>query len=836
MIRGRYAAVIGQLLIAATCLLRAQEGKEAVSIERPEELDARFEYRQAQRLDARGEIPFGALVRAKEQLDQRGTMMKPRTPLDAGIWDWEELGPGNIGGRLRAILLHPTDENRIWVGTAGGGIWRTTDAGTTWEAAADFLASLNVVSLALDPTNPLTMYAGTGELIGSNGSFSTPGVLSVPSGAGIFKSSDGGVSWFQLSSTNRPRFSFVSRLAHHPSIAGRLLAATRSGLFLSTNGGASWDTTYYIPSTGDPVMDVKYHPANPNLIAVGTGRYSNPARGDMYLSTDGGGSWVRQTSGDSVKMPLRPGRCEIAFAASDPSVIYVSIGQYGNASNNLNGQIWRTTDGAATWEYFNPTNADPWSNAIWVSPADPAFVVWGGFGDLWRNVSSGGFVRISDWRCYHNQSECGGLSPHGDHHVIVPHIGFNGGSNRTVFIGNDGGIQRANDIATAAPTTGWVNLARNLGITQFFGGAASPDGSRIIGCSQDNGVEYYLPAYGTSWVQPLTGDGLSAAVDYGNPSRIFVSYPNLNIFRSDNGGLDFVPKHSGLGDTLGSRSLWGAPFVMDPNSPNVLVAGGQRIWRTTNSGDGWTMIRPALTGSPGCSAIDIAKSNSNVTWAAYANGALGYTTNAGGVWTEVVSPVPGRFVTDIAINPFAWNEVIVTVGGYSTDNIWYTTNLGVSWTTRTGTAPNELPAVQVNSLRYHPIQPNWIYAGTDLGVFASEDKGVNWSITPRYGGNEGPANVEVDELFWQGTSYLIAATHGRGMWRCKPLPVIYVDLAYVGEEDGSEFKPYNSVQEAVNAYGPGAIISIQGGTYDEQVVWMDKRGRFVGKDGVVRIQ
>ena len=115
----------------------------------------------------------------------------------------------------------------------------------------------------------------------------------------------------------------------------------------------------------------------------------------------------------------------------------------------------------------------------------------------------------------------------------------------------------------------------------------------------------------------------------------------------------------------------------------------------------------------------------------------------------------------------------MTIGGYQTDTVWRTTNGGTTWSQRTGSGENALPAIQVNTIRIHPSNRNWIYVDTDLGVYASEDKGASWSRTPRRGDHEGPANTETAELFWQGDT-LVAATHGRGMYRTRPLSIVYV--------------------------------------------------------------
>jgi hypothetical protein len=819
----RFAMAV--LILLSVAPVHAQPSRslenELENAEEAEEIQARAELRRRQRLDSDGQIPYGALLRAKEQLQAKAKGSIVVEPQDAGIWSWQWLGPGNIGGRLRAILVDPTNPSVMWVGTAGGGIWRTTNGGTGiggpgWTPVSDFLPALAVVTLAMDPTNPQRMYAGTGELEGSNASIA---------GAGVFKSIDGGVTWTQMPFTATPDFDFVSRLDHHPTQANELLAGTRTGVYRSVNGANTW-TPILIPDFGEPVRDVKYNPSNPSVIAAGT-------TSDFYLSVDSGTTWHRQTTGALNKMPLHAGRCEIAFARTNSNMIAVSAGLVDDG-NDLSDVIWRSMDGGTTWSPWLLTNADPWSNALWISPTNANVVVWGGFGDLRRTIDGGlSSAWISAWQGY-----TAGTSAHGDEHVVVPALGYNGTTNKTVFVGNDGGIQKATDITTASPNSGWTNLAHGLGITQFFGGAAAPDGSVILGGTQDNGMLVLHSGAGTEgWTNPVWGDAGYAAVDPSNPARIFCAGPWLNIARSDNGGQSFVQKTAGLTET-GDKALAGflAPLVMDPNNPAVLYAGGRHIWRTANAGDLWAQL-PGLDPPSGvCTAIDVAQSSTLAIWVGFDNGLLFYSINGGTTWTPRTLPVGNRFITDIAINPYAYNEVIVTVGGYSTDTVWLTNTSGASWFQRTGAAPHDLPAIQVNTVRYHPLQPNWIYVGTDIGVFASEDKGVSWRITPAYGGNDGPNNAEVDELFWQGTSYLMAATHGRGMYRCKPLPIVYVDQSYVGLEDGSEFRPYNTVTEAVATYGPGALVSIKMATYTEAAITIGKRGTVRATNGKVIIR
>jgi len=743
----------------------------------PEILRERYEQRSSG-----GPIPFDGLIRAKEQIDLMRVGQR-----DAGIWsNWEPLGPGNIGGRIRAILVHPTTTTRMWVGGVSGGIWRSDNSGVSWFPLNDFLPTLAVTSLVLDPTNPNVMYAATGE-----GSARTPNPnTTVVPGAGIFRTTNGGATWTQLASTSNSEFSYVNRLERHPTTANTLYAVTEDGgstfaVRRTTDGGANW-TTLLTP--GAPPADIDLQPGNPNRILVGC-RSGNGAFGEVWLSTDGGVEWDEQTTDlipGSGKLPDSTARCETAWGTGN--YIYVSMNR-GLDANGNGGEIWRTTDLGASWGKrssigLNYLSAGDYANALWVDPTWNEYVVCGGL-DLYRSTNGGtSFTRISAWAEYHNGGSA--TSAHADHHEILHHPGYNGGSNRIVFFGNDGGIQKVDDIDLVTQTTGWTNLANGLAITQFYGGAAAADGSVIVGGAQDNDKLRYRPADGVNgWFQLQTGDGGYCAVD--------------------------------------------------PTDPDNLVAGGTSIWRTTNGGSNWSQIRAPISGSPKCSAISIKPGNSNEIWVGYTDGVISCTTNAGSNWTNVHTGVPDRWIMDIEASPHFLNEAIVVLGGYNADNVWITGNGGTSWAQRTGTAPDALPALQVNTTSYHPTDVDWIYIGSDLGIFASEDFGVTWNATPAYDNNDGPANVEVDDLFWY-EDMLVAATYGRGMFQTRPLPTVYVDLGNAGTEDGTLAHPYDTVGEGIDASGNGTTLSIRTATYLEGATVFDRAGVVVATDGTVVVR
>ncbi len=469
---------------------------------------------------------------------------------------------------MRTILVHPTIPGRMWIGSVAGGIWRTDNSGASWTPVDDFMANLAVTSMVIDPVNPNVLYAATGE-----GFFNFDALP----GAGIFKSLDGGVTWSQLPSTNNPNFQWVNRLAHHPTISGRLFAATKdpSGVWRSTNGGVSWTQVLSTVDTDTTAaLDIKIHPTFPDRILAGTQDLILPNfRAEVYYSSDGGNIWFEQTIG-GVKLPDTSFRCEVAFAGNNGNM-YVSMDRNG-------GEVWRSTDNAATWTLLNTGSnylgTQGWyDNMIWVDPTNSSLMVVGGI-DLWRSTNGGTtFCRISDWTSYHT-----GTSAHADQHFLTPVLGYNGNTVRRVYVGNDGGIQTAADIATVTTNSGWTNLANGLGITQFYGAAAAPNGSVIVGGTQDNDKLRYT-GNANGWFQAETGDGGYSAIDFNNPSIFYGSQPRLQIRKSTNGGQSYFNAFAGISDAgSGLTSRFIAPFAMDPNNSTRLIAGGANIWRTTN--------------------------------------------------------------------------------------------------------------------------------------------------------------------------------------------------------------------------------------------------------------
>jgi len=648
---------------------------------------------------------------------------------------WTALGPGNIGGRVRSVAIDPAAPDTMFAGSVGGGIWKTVDGGAAWEPVSDFMANLAVTSIVFHPGNRLVMYAGTGEGFDN---------IDAIRGAGVFKSTDGGASWAQLPSTATASFHHVLRLAMSPD--GKvLLAGTTAGLFRSADGGATFARIAGAPAAAD----IDFHPTNA-LRAVAGDR-----AGQVWFTSDGGVTWAKA----SLTLPAGAAgslRAEVAYARGTPSVVYAVVDADG-------GAVYRSGDGGLSFvqTYANGPvelleNGQGWYDlALWVNPRDGNDLLVGGV-NLFRSRDGGHtFTPVSD-----------PYGLHVDQHVIVEHPRFDDTSNRVLYIGNDGGVYRVPDLARLTSTTNaWYDELNNrLAITQFYGAAGNPATGVIVGGTQDNGTLVYNPSAGTEgWSAMFGGDGGFAASDPTDPNYFYGEYVYLQIHRSTNGGLTSKFIYAGLSDA-GRDANFIAPFVLDPNEPRRLLAGGRSLWRSDDiraAAPAWRAIKTAAASN--ISAIAVAPGNSDIVWVGHNNGDVYRTTNgraASPTWTKV-DPLtfPNRFITRITIDPFDAGVAYVAFGGFVDGNIQRTLNGGATWEDATGTGTTGLPFAPVRDVEVDPSDPSVLWAATEVGIFSSSDRGATWDPT-----QDGPANVSVEELFVLG-DYLYAVTHGRGLFR-----------------------------------------------------------------------
>jgi photosystem II stability/assembly factor-like uncharacterized protein len=729
----------------------------------------------------------------------------PRAKSVAGraLGEWEPLGPGNIGGRTRTLVIHPSQPDIMYAGGVSGGVWKTTDGGQSWTPLADQIANIAVNSMAMHPENPDVLFVGTGE-----GYFReiVRGTWLPLRGGGIFKTEDGGATWSQVPSTDNSDFHWVNDLIISPKNADVMYAATRTGVQLSEDGGESW-THFLDPQANGGCLDLalRTDKAQDWLFAsCGTLGQATVWRRKMNRT----GEW------EAVLSEAGMGRTSLAIAPSSQNIIYaLSSSNYGRTEGGGSDQhlhaVYRSRSGGAagTWTvqvaYSDPvelntlllTNAvsanyidcgwgdyDSWTpmgwycNVISVDPVDPE-VVWAGGVDLFRSDDGGrNWGLASYWWATYDAADPSWV--HADQHTIVFHPDYDGVTVRTMYSGSDGGIFRTDnpnaaigrsEAAICDPRTSAVsfeNLNHGFGITQFYHGAPFPGGEAYLGGTQDNGTLLGQDIRGSDgWLHINGGDGGYVAIDPDNPNNLYVESQWFGFRRSTDGGYNFVRAVNGVTEDR-QDFLFITPFAMDPNNGARLWTGGRRLWRTDNGALNWNAASTTL-GTGQVSALAVAWGNSDLVVVGDTNGfiyrndealAAGATT----VW-QSSRPRVG-FVSSLAFDPSTPGRLYATFAGFGGPHVWRSDDGAVTWEAIDGTGTASIPDVPVHSIVVDPDNPRRLYVGTDLGVMTSTNGGLSWAAE-----NTGFANAVTEWLALEtddhGDPWLFAFTHGRGAYR-----------------------------------------------------------------------
>lgn len=694
----------------------------------------RWEWYMQPRTYPTGNIPSSNLSadNYKKYLAQQAD---ERTDRNQSMGTWTYSGNNNVpygggAGRVNRICFYPGNNNIIYACTPFGGLWKSTNGGTSWATNTDQLTSIATSDLAINPLNPNIMYLATGDGDGWD-----------QASIGLLKSYDGGVTWDSTSlywalQISGPSYFMGTRVLINPVDTALVLAGMSNGLFVSGNSGATWTQTL-----NEDIKSVEFEPYHPSTVYVGT--YD----GRFYRSVDSGFTFVQ----DTADFPASGvGRVTVGVSQADSNRVYVltessaSSGFYGLYMSSDRGQTFSPmslfSNGALNllgWASngLDSTGQGWYTLSLAVSPTNADSLMVGGV-NVWSSADSG-----KKWSLTAQWTGSGAPYVHADIHELT----FLPGSGSAYFAACDGGVFTRK----AGYSGNWTDISSNLAIGQQYsiGLSALTPGLWISGW-QDNGTN----ESGNPWTQVIGGDGMVCFIDYTSDNNMYGAYQNGALEASTDGGKSWNSATGGITES----GPWTTRWMQDPQQPNVLYAGFKNIWESGTGGVYWGQVTTWGTGY--IAAMAIAPSNDNYMYASPGNSIRG-TTDGGTTWNNISSglPVGLASITGIAVDPHNPSRVWVTFSGWiSTAKVYQSDNAGKTWTNiSTG-----LPNLPVDCVVAQEGSPDGIYVGTDIGVYYRDTVLNKWIAY-----NNGLPNVMVDDLkIYPATNTLIAATYGRGTW------------------------------------------------------------------------
>ena len=668
--------------------------------------------------------------------------------------EWNIEGPYNLGGRINCVAIHP-DNQDIWLsGTAGGGVYRTEDAGENWEPITNALSHLPIGDVVFDPTNPDIIYIGTGDT-------NIPGTVWI--GGGIYKSIDGGES-FEYIGLEECRI--ISKIAVNPNNPDQIYAGAMGlpfeenddrGLYRSDDAGETW-TKIFSVSEDSGIIDMVMNPENPEIIYVANWNrirtnFVSEVSGDeagIFKTTDGGDSWTELTNG----LPEGPmGRIGLKLWDGDYNTLFAL---YVGPDSQLQG-IYKSADAGDSFEtiatdfipenalggfgwYFGKIGVNPFNeNEISVLGVNMYSTTDGG--DTW-------FQSVPDWFTY---------EVHADKHDIE-YLGEN-----DILLATDGGLFRTTTGLNPGGT-GWVDVDE-IPNTQFYRISADPYTEGVFyGGAQDNGTTG-TPEFGDQWPRIFGGDGFTPIQDPVVPNYFYCTTQRGNFWFIDSENFD-VFNLADMGIDSEDRRNWDSPFHMDHFDNTVLYAATERVYQMEFAPFGeWVEISPSLVSEDeenasrrNISTFAQSPVNGEILYAGTSDGKAWVRPTEDDNWSEISEGLPGYYVTDIKASNFEEDRVYLSVSGYrdndNTPHLYLSNDLGTTWVDVTG----DLPEMPINHFEEYSTT-QWFIA-TDNGVYLTENSGENWSRV----GNNMPFIVVNDLAIDEIGNTLAAGTFAQSIW------------------------------------------------------------------------
>ena len=738
---------------------------------------------------------------------------------DRSTFNWQLAGPLNIGGRITDIEMPAGSSSTIYLGAASGGIFKTTNSGSSWTNIFSTAATISIGDLAIGPDNPQLIYAGTGEANASSQSFR---------GDGIYKSTDGGNTWEH---SGLDQSAYFGRVIIDHQNENRVFAAVfgnlfspdeHRGIFRTTDGGLNWEKVLFI-SDSTSGIDLVQHPTNPDILYAAMWermrglnyRRSFGQTSGIWKTTDGGDTWTELLTG--LPKGGYVGRIGLTISPSDPNRLYAF---YDNQSEVA---VYRTNNGGNNWSRTND-NAIQGMNSTFgwyfgqvrVHPQFPDIIYLMGVDLFYSSDGGNTYYQLAG---YYNSDEI-----HVDHHAMYIHP-----LTGRIYEGNDGGFYYSDDLGTSWT---WVN---NIPVTQFYDieiDYLNPQ--RLYGGTQDNNSIKTATGNTNDWYPILGGDGFYCLVDYTRSNVVYAEYQWGKLHKSTNSGnsMNYI-----AGYWENDRVNWSAPVIMHPTEPNTLYFGTYRVWRTTNGGNSWSAVSQDLTnGDDGSSyhtisTLGISSVDPNIVLAGTDDGRVHISVNGGSLWTDISAGLPDRWITRVAADPFAANTIYVTCSGFRWDepisHVYRSEDLGQTWEP----ISSNLPEIPVNAFVADPTRQGRYFIGTDAGVFMTSNYGESWESMNGGLGNVPVTSMKIHDL----EQMLVIGTYGLSAYRFD-LKDLSVDVAD---------KPLTSNGLSVagvypSPYKPGSSgsmwVSVGANTKTNAVISLfDMQGRQIGNSAVINL-
>ncbi len=748
---------------------------------------------------------------------------------------FRSIGPATMSGRISDLAIYEANPAIWYVGTAHGGVWKTTSNGALFTPLFQDQGLIAIGDVAVSQINPDLVWVGTGE---SNNRQSTSW------GSGVYKSTDGGKTFALM---GLPQSKHINRIVIHPTNNDVVLVAATGplfgpggerGVYKTTDGGKSWKLVL----KGDDdtgANDLVMSSTDPNILFASMYQRRRTAccmngggpGSALWKSTDSGDTWTKVTGTGFPTGPL--GRIAVDVFRQSPNIVYATVEgpaptaqRAAAATENMNpapaargvvagvSGVYKSTDGGATWTKQSNTNARPmYFSQLRIDPVNPERIYMGGVG-LHLSVDGGRTFETDAALVTHDDVHGIWIDPKNPDHVII---------------GNDGGLATSYDMSRT-----W-QFIENVPVGLFYHvGFDMETPYNVCGGMQDN-YDWCGPSasrmnrgiFNYDWFQILGGDGFVAIPDLRDSRIIYTESQDGNMVRRNKvtgESKSIRPTPQNVGNATAGEAYrfhWDTPLMLSPNDPGVLLAAANRVFRSTDRGDSWTAISPDLTKNEkrdsivtmGLKGSDIAISRNDgisqwptivalsespkqkgVFYTGTDDGTVSMSKDNGATWQNITKNLPGfpaghAFVSEVVPSRFESGTVYITVDNHRLNDyapyVWVSTDFGATFKPITVGLAGEV----VKTLTEDTRNPDVLYVGTETGIFLTLDRGKTWKrLTANF------PTVRVDELtIHPRDNALLVATHGRALWILDHLEPIQ-EFNAAQKADATLFTPGPSLQ------------------------------------------